>query len=675
MLCFELKGIYMQKIWKFAAVNRQKQQELANAAGISELVAGILLQRGIEEKEAAERFLQVEKQPFYDPFLLKDMDRAVARIQDAILQQQTIVIYGDYDVDGITSAVLLMRTLQALGAKASYYIPDRQTEGYGLHAEALEKLSVEHQLLISVDCGISAVETVAACPDSLDIIITDHHLPGEYLPKAIAVVDPHRTDCSYPDKKLAGVGVAFKLCQALWQKMKGIVFEEDLEIVALGTIADIVPLTGENRRLVKNGLKRMETTDILGLRALINVCNLDGQRLEAGHVGFLIAPRLNAAGRLLSACKGVDLLLSTDAVLAKNLATELNDENEERQRIEKEMVAQAGQMIIDHGWMEEPVIVLADDRWHAGVIGIVASRILEKYYRPVIIISLKDGQGKGSCRSISGFHMQKALTACQDLLISYGGHAQAAGLSIQPENIAAFRDKISQLAAATLSPEDYFPVVQIEKELQMQELDKSFVEQLSCLEPYGMGNPRPVFSCTGTRVASSRQIGKEGLHLRVELEQAGNKRTALAWNQGERAASLLGTSVDAAFQPEINYWRDQVSVQMKLLDLRANEQQTTDLQELWDRRQMGKLYLLLKKRCNENACFLETMEDTLKVCQQICDILVDKKSFCTAIQVFEELGLLSIKQADLFVELLFHPLPPQKLELMQSATYAKYLLK
>lgn len=665
----------MQKIWKFAAVNREKQLLLAKEAGISELVAGILLQRGIEEKEAAERFLQVEKQPFYDPFLFKDMDKAVVRIKDAISRQQKIVIYGDYDVDGITSSVLLMRSLKKLGALVSYYIPDRQTEGYGLHKEALKKLSEKYQLLISVDCGISAVAEVIDCPASMDIIITDHHLPGEQLPEAIAVVDPHRADCSYPDKKLAGVGVAFKLCQALWQTIKKATFEEDLEIVALGTIADIVPLTGENRRMVKTGLQRMETTNIPGLRALIKVCKLDGQHLEAGHVGFLLAPRLNAAGRLLSACKGVDLLLSTDEMLAESLAAELNDENEERQQIEKEMVAEAEQMIIDHGWMEEPVIVLADEGWHSGVIGIAASRILEKYYRPVIIISLKDGLGKGSCRSISGFHMQKALTACEELLLAYGGHAQAAGLSIRLENIPAFRDKICKIAVDTLPETAYFPVVQIEKELQMQELNTSFVESLSCLEPYGMGNPRPIFCCRGAQVVSSRKIGKEGLHLRVELEQIGTKRTALAWNQGERAEEICKTFVDAAFQPEINCWRDQVSVQMKLLDLRAAEAEPLAQSPLWDRRQMGNVYLFLKKRSRENARFFATMADTLEACHQVCDISVDKKTFCTAIQVFEELELLSIKQADLFVELLFHPMPPQKLQLMQSPTYAAWQQK
>jgi len=656
----------MQKSWKFAAVDAVKKKKLAAELAVSEIVAGILLRRGITEKDAAERFLTVEKQPFYDAFLLKDMEKAVARIETAIAKQQNITVYGDYDVDGITATVVLLRTLRALGAKADFYIPDRQSEGYGLNTAALEKISQTSSLLISVDCGIRAVAELHSLETALDVIITDHHLPGDSLPPAVAVIDPHRPDCPYPDKNLAGVGVAFKLCQALWQSAENTVFEGDLDIVALGTIADIVPLLGENRRMVKCGLQQMQQTQILGLKELLQVCDLTGKKIEAGHVGFILAPRLNAAGRLASAALGVELLLTQDPVRAFALAKRLDDENGERQLREKEILEKAEMQLAGSDVRQAKVLVLAGEDWHTGVIGIVASRLVEKYYKPVIIIGIKDGIGKGSCRSIRGFHMYDALVSCQDILLGFGGHAQAAGLSVLPKNIELLRTRLTAVADQVLTEQDFIPVLEIASDLTVREVDAALMAELDCLEPYGMGNPRPIFSCCNVAVLTARTMGREGVHLRLNLEQDGIQATALAWNKGELAGEITRKHMDIAFQPEFNSWQGRTTLQLKLQDLRLTASSEASCP---DREIIGKIYLLLKRGRNAAGCLALTLNDIAAEYRSCYQGSISAVHIKISIKILAELELIAVRFSAAKIEICFQPAPKTKLDLMQSATF------
>jgi len=569
----------MQKKWNFMDSDIKTRGELAANLQISETIAGVLLHRGITDPVAADGFLHSEKLSFGNAFLLKDMITAVKRIQRAIVKQEHITVYGDYDVDGITATALLVRTLNRLGASVAYYIPDRQAEGYGFNTEALKQLYDEGtKLLISVDCGISALQEVEAVDGKFDIIITDHHIPGTELPKVLAIINPKQSDCKYPDKNLAGVGVAFKVCQALWETMKNVSFAEDLDIVTLGTVADIVPLLGENRLIVKRGLTELNHTKNIGLKALIQICNLSDKKIDTGHVGFMLAPRLNAAGRLDSALIGVELLLAEDENRVYNIAKQLDAENIKRQVVEKEILTKVEQFLTQIDITQEKMLLVSGDNWHTGVIGIVASRIVEKYYKPVLIIGIHDGVGKGSCRSIRGFHMYEALFACKDLLEAFGGHAQAAGLTVKPENIPALRKRLNQIAAEKLTEKDYIPVLDIEENLNVCDVDRVFLDELSCLEPYGMGNPRPTFACDNVELFDIRKIGKDGTHLRFKLKQDKGQATALAWNMGEEADRLKQVNTaDIAFQPELNEWQGHVSIQLKTQAIRTYEHKDTEL--------------------------------------------------------------------------------------------------
>lgn len=533
----------------------------ARTAGVATLVAQILWHRGIRTPDAADAFLHPEEAPFHDPFLMADMEIAAARILDAIERHVPIVVYGDYDVDGMTSTTLLTKNIRALGGDVSYYIPNRFTEGYGINLPALRQIHEEGcALLVTVDCGIASVEAVAEMRGVLDIIVTDHHLPGAELPPALAVLNPHRVDCPYPEKELAGVGVAFKLCQALWQRRAQRLYEGDLDIAALGTVADLVPITGENRKIVRQGLRVMSENPCVGIRALISVSGLEDKKINAGHVGFQLAPRLNAAGRLETARHGVALLSSEDAVDAARIAGELNGLNTERRGLEQEILTEAQRSLVDFT-PDVPAIVVASEDWNAGVIGIVASRLVETYYRPSIVLTRQENVYKGSCRSIAGLHMYDALSACRETLIQFGGHAMAAGLSVLPERLEDFRAAFSAYVREHLHPSDFIPKTRIEALVPPTDWTIPLVEELALLEPYGMGNPRPVFGCRDMRPASADAIGAEGKHLRLALGTPEHRVAGLYWNHGELAAVLAEESVDIAYVPSINEWQGTYSVQ------------------------------------------------------------------------------------------------------------------
>lgn len=658
----------MQKRWNILTHDEKQCAVFAQALGVSEFTAGLLLHRGISAVEEAKTFLQPEKQVFYDPFLMKDMDQAVARLQKAIEAKEKIVIYGDYDVDGITATTVLKRGLERLAANVEYYIPDRQTEGYGFNVEALQRLAdAGTDVLVSVDCGISAVQETACIAGEMELIITDHHLPGEQLPSALAVVDPHRVDCTYPDKNLSGVGVAFKLCQALWQTIRQEDYEADLELVALGTVADIVPLLGENRKIVSLGLQRMQDSTLPGIQALLRVADLKDKTLNAGHIGFMLAPRLNAAGRMASATAGTELLLTTNAARAETLAVQLDQENLERQAVERDILAAAEAQLLTMDLSKEHVIVLSGEGWHPGVIGIVASRIVEKYYRPTIIISEKDGIGKGSCRSIRGFHMYEALQSCQDLLLGFGGHAQAAGLSLEITQLKSFCQAMNRYAEVHLQAEDYIPLIDIEFEMDPAEVTMPLIEEMHALEPYGMGNPKPKFGWRSLRGSYAQPIGKEHQHLRFRIETMQQSITALAWNKGEYAGLVNAERLDLVYVPELNVWNGHTSIQCMIDDLSPARSERV----FPDHAMLGRVYLFLRQLQQEQAIPMDALQLTLRFLaggQKISLYTMQK-----ALAIFQEIGLL---QADLAKEqYMMPPAPKKKLDLMQSAIYRQGIEK
>lgn len=538
--------------------------ELQNELKISKMAAAILWHRNIRTVAAARKFLEPGSQPFYDPFLLADMDKAVARITTAIENEEKIVVYGDYDVDGMTATALLLHNLQKLGARASFYIPDRATEGYGFNLKALEKIAAGGaQLLISVDCGISSVDDVAKMAGKLDIVITDHHLPSEKLPMAIAVVNPHREDCPYPDKNLAGVGVAYKLSQALYQKLANKDYSEDLELVALGTVADVVPLLGENRRIVSEGLKLMKNSSFAGISELIKVAGLENEtNFTAAHIGFRLAPRLNAAGRIGSPIKGVRLLLADNQADAQHLAAELDRLNTERQTIEQDILARAEAELANIDVSSLPAIIVAGENWNVGVIGIVASRLVDRYYKPTIVMSIQpNGDCKGSCRSIEGLHMFETLGECREFIKQYGGHAQAAGLTVELNKLREFKQAFCAAVSQKLTAKDYIPKVTIDFEILPEDLTFELVDELASLEPYGAANPKPLLGARSIRANSARAIGANGQHLQFQVGNPKNPLKALFWNMSEYAGIVNAETIDMAYSPAVNKWQGRRTLQ------------------------------------------------------------------------------------------------------------------
>lgn len=573
----------LHRLWRFMPARDELVGKLMDTLGVSKAVAQILINRGVLDEHSARDFLYAGSDKLGDPFLLKGMLKAVERISHALAKGEKITVYGDYDVDGITATTLMIKVLKRLGANAEYYIPERQSEGYGLNSAALVSLCEEGtQLLVTVDCGISAVHEVNELAGKLDIIITDHHQPPSELPEACAIVNPKQSDCSYPDKTLAGVGVAFKLCQALWQHLRcdGILLDY-LDIVAIGTIADIVPLTEENRILVRLGMEQLASTENVGLKALMEVCNV-ANKIDAGKVGFVLAPRLNAAGRLGHAGVGVELLLTDDKERAAELSALLDAENLQRQAVEREILAAAEEMLSNVDIAGQKVLVVAGDNWHPGVIGIVASRLVDKYYRPVVMISVRDGIGKGSCRSIPGFDIYESLKKCADILIQFGGHRQAAGLSIAAENIDILRDRLSHIAAETLTDQDYIPVLKIDSLIALDEIDSALLEELASLNPYGMGNPSPVFACQELLLANIRPVGQDGRHLKLRVKSAATSGDVIGWDMGNMADNLnCQESIDLAFMPEFNEWQGRRLIQLRAHDVRKTVKVLSLVDELF----------------------------------------------------------------------------------------------
>lgn len=647
----------MNKRWQMLPCNEIKAKELAKKLEITDTLAEILAKRNFSAEEAKD-FLYPETVPYHDPFLMKGLDRACERIIEAGAKQEKICIYGDYDVDGVTSTTLFMKILTKLGYDAEYYLPDRHKEGYGLNLDSLKELVKKYDLIITVDCGITAVPEVEFTQQHIDIIITDHHLPLETLPPAYTIVNPNQPDCPYPNKNLCGVGVAFKICQGLFKKLQ--LPETELfyylDIVALGTVADLVPLLDENRRIVKTGLANINN---LGIKKLLEVAHYQDKTINTGHIGFGVAPRLNAAGRLTHAKSAVEVLLAVNEEEAQERAAYLDSENRLRQEIVEDIVLEATEMVQQQKLYEKNVIIVAREGWNEGVIGIAASRLQEKFYRPIIIIVLRDDVGKASCRSIDGLHIKEALDHCAGDLIIYGGHSKAAGFSIAPDKLEDFRQHMESYCAATLTPDDLIPLIPVENAVTAAEMTVKFVEELSLLEPFGMGNPKPSFICENIMAKRTKLIGADATHLKVDFFTDNVYYTGLGWNMGEEADKIFNRRLDILFQPEINNWNSQISVQFKLQDLRLHRPRTTYLEKYPSYEKIGRLYLLLRQ--------LSTTYDRDIPRYKITLPDTPDKSVATALTILAELGL--VKEEGDIVRLA--PAPKTKLDITSSPTYRK----
>ena len=555
---------------------------LAGALNIAPVVARLLCQRGFSDPELAERFLNPSLDHLYDPMLLADMGRAVDRIMAAIASKERIAIHGDYDVDGITSTVILRRALEMLGADVVHFIPERLKDGYGLQPAAIERLHADGvALVVSVDCGIRGADAALRARElGVDLIITDHHEPDAELPQALAVINPKRHDCAYPDKYLAGVGVALKLVQALCRRADRPAWLPGfIKVAAIGTLADVVPLVGENRVIAKLGLDLLtKGPHKVGLRALLDVSGLTGKTIDSYHIGFMLAPRVNAAGRMSTPDIATRLLLAADEAMgeeARQLALQLDGENVRRQEEEAEILAAAKRIVqTDPDIGARSVLVVAGDGWHRGVIGIVASKLVDTYHRPAIVLSVDGDGAHGSCRSIPRFDMLAALERCAHLFLRFGGHKQAAGLAMEAGRIRELRLAVNAVADETLSPEDLMPRLRIDSDLTFRGITGGVAAGVAALAPFGAGNPRPVFAARGVEIIDGPRKLKER-HLKMALKQDGRIFRAIAWRAAERHDYLFAhkTALDVAFSLDQNQYNGETFVELTLADLRSSAPQ------------------------------------------------------------------------------------------------------
>jgi single-stranded-DNA-specific exonuclease len=567
----------MKKRWNIFPCPPELRDKLSKELDVPSLVAQLLIKRGITDHRAGERFLSPSLKHLQDPFLMKDMDRATDRILQALRNREKITVYGDYDVDGITACALLVDFLCSLGAQASYYIPHRLKEGYGLNAEAVKNLAAQGiHLLISVDCGISDREEIELAQElGIDTIVVDHHEPPPLPSPAYAVLDPLQADCPFPFKGLAGVGVAFYLTIALRTRLREKGFWRDgvepnlhryLDLVALGTIADIVPLIDVNRVLVKQGLKELRNSVRVGIVALKEVSGIGKEEIQTKHVAFRMAPRLNAGGRMANGQRGVDLLLTKEYEQARRIAESLDQANRERQDIEERTYQEAKEIIERNGLLDQRSLVLSSNQWHAGVIGIVASRLAEEFWRPTILIAMDGDRGKGSARSIAGFHIYKGLQECADHLVGFGGHKYAAGLTISYDKIQAFRDGFEEIARRKLGEEDFSPSLTIDAELDLEEITPDLLRHISRFAPYGPTNPKPLFATKNrSKVYDVRVLARNT--LKFHLREGKKTYEVIGFGMGELSTEL-SSELKIAFYPRINDWQ---GVQRLQLELRAVE--------------------------------------------------------------------------------------------------------
>ncbi|MFK3958290.1 single-stranded-DNA-specific exonuclease RecJ [Guptibacillus hwajinpoensis] len=571
--------------WKLAETDETNIDRLQGELGISRLAASLLVNRGIEGEEEAKRFLYKENLSYHDPYLMDGMKESVERIQQAIDSGERILIFGDYDADGVSSTTVLVYTLRELGAIFDYYIPNRFTEGYGPNEAAFRQAKEDgYQLIVTVDTGISGVhEAEVAKEIGIDLIITDHHEPPPVLPDSYATINPKKPGCGYPFKGLAGVGVAFKLAQALLGRVPG----DLLEIAAMGTIADLVPLQDENRLLASEGIRALQNSNKPGIKALLDVCGLKGQELNEEHLGFGIGPRLNAAGRLDSADPAVELLTTDDPVLAEQLASDIDALNKNRQELVNTMTKEAIEEVESKYLSDESnrVLIIAKEGWNAGVIGIVASRLVEKYYRPTIVMSIdrEKGVAKGSARSIEAFDMFANLSECRDILPHFGGHPMAAGMTIDLSYLEDLRSRLNEQALDKLTKEDLTPLTKVDLHCRVEDVTLETIEEMNLLAPFGVSNPKPVVMLKDVHLSQIRRIGSQDNHLKVGLEENGATLDGVGFHFGyafEEIASRAAVSVIG--QLSVNEWNGLRKPQIFVKDIAVNEWQLFDYRGIRD---------------------------------------------------------------------------------------------
>ncbi|HEY4691698.1 MAG TPA: single-stranded-DNA-specific exonuclease RecJ [Anaerolineae bacterium] len=565
----------MKKRWDIAP--RAPKPHFDRFPDLLPLCVQVLYNRGLTEPDAVAEFLSPDPPPS-DPFRLRGMGDAVMRLRRAILTGEPIVVYGDYDVDGVTATALLVHTLCGLGANVSPYIPDRFEEGYGLNAGALDKLAAQGaRIVVTVDCGARALDEIAHGNRlGLDIIVTDHHEPeGDRLPPALALINPRQPGCPYPDQSLAGVGLAFRLAQALaWELARDdralpFAIDDLLDLVALGTVADLAPLLGENRHMVRRGLELINDRARPGIAALSDVSGLVAGRIDTAAIGYSLGPRLNAAGRVEHARAAYDLLASDTRERAAHFADQLNEQNRERQRLTSEMVEQvlAQALAADS---DAPILFAGSSEFSSGVIGLAASRLVEMLYRPAVVVSINGDSARGSARSIHPFHITHALDECQDLLVKHGGHAAAAGFTVKVDRLDELRARLTSIAAAQRDAGDWSPALKADALVRLATLTPEMQAHLARLEPHGTDNPQPVFVSRNIRVRGARTL-KDGAHLKLTLmDENGRSWDAIAFRMGDRLAHLADT-IDIAYTLEVNVWNGETKLQLNIKDLQSGQ--------------------------------------------------------------------------------------------------------
>jgi len=545
---------------------------LCRELNIPNIVARLLFLRGVTDPESAQRFLNPSLNQLHDPFLLTGMKPAVARLRWALEQGEKILIYGDYDVDGTMAVVILLAALRGLGGQVETFIPHRLSDGYGMRAAVIEEAAARgFRVVISVDTGIREYGALTRARDlGLDCIVTDHHLPDRQLPPACAILNPQRVECGYPDKLLAGVGVAFKLVQALLgERLSGRTLQSYLKLVAIGTIADVVPLVGENRVIARFGLEGLRHPSQAGLQALLEVSGLNRCSISAGDVAFRIAPRLNAAGRMENARDVIDLFTCSDPEKTREIAGRLERLNRDRQRVEEGILREIAEIMDRHpNKRDHYSLVLAAEGWHRGVIGIVAQRVVERYHRPALVISVGDGLGVGSGRSLKALHLLNALTDMQDLFLRFGGHARAAGFALPSARIAELETRFERYARAVLKPFDLEPTLRVDAEVSGAEIDWNLFQAMEMLAPFGCGNPTPVLAARDFRLVQGPRILQEK-HLKLRVACGQKSFDAIGWGMAERAATLApGQALDMAFTLDQNVFQDVTTLQLVVSEIR-----------------------------------------------------------------------------------------------------------
>ncbi|GAF01895.1 single-stranded-DNA-specific exonuclease RecJ [Saccharicrinis fermentans] len=568
----------MEKRWNIKETgDKEKVEHLSKVLNIDRFLSNLLVQRGVETFDEAKAFFRPSYEHLHDPFLMKDMNKAIDRLEQAIEKDEKVVVYGDYDVDGTTSVSLVYSFLKPYFKNISFYIPNRYEEGYGISYKGIDYFAEEKcTLVIALDCGIKAVDKmIYAKEKGIEFIICDHHTPGDILPEAAACLDPKRPDCNYPDENLSGCGVGFKFLQAFCKRrnLDHAKLYDYLDLVAVSIASDIVPIAGENRVLAHFGLEKLNTNPSMGLKHIIKVAGMQGREITISDIVFKIGPRINAAGRIDSGNDAVNLLVSTNEANASSMSIDIDKCNDTRKGFDRDITQQALDLIAnDADLRNRKSTVLYEPQWHKGVIGIVASRLTETYYRPTVILTESKGFATGSARSVEGFDLYKAIDACSDLLENFGGHMYAAGLTLKIENIPAFKERFEQYVAETITPDQMIPQIEVDEEIGLKDINDKFFRILKQFRPFGPGNLRPVF--VTKRVfdyGTSKKVGKDQDHLKVELieEKSGSIKQGIAFSMGDYLDKLqTGNPFDVCYTIEENVYNGRSTLQMMLKDMK-----------------------------------------------------------------------------------------------------------